>query len=129
MNAHHAQKDTTVSLQDVQMKQDSVNKATSASKVQPASSRRSVQLGNIVLWALIHPKIAPWEPILMQLASGRQSNAETVQLAHTALNQGGRTPQDLAGLDITALLDPVWIMLYHVQLVCIVLRVRIELVY
>lgn len=129
MNAHHAQKDTTVSLQDGQMKQDSVNKATSASKVQPASSRRSVQLGNIVLWALIHPKIVPWEPILMQLASGRQSSAVTVQLAHTALNQGGRTLQDLAGLDITALLDPVWIMLYHVQLVCIVLRVSIELVY
>ena len=129
MNAHHAQKDTTVSLQDGQMKQDSVNKATSASKVQPASSRRSVQLGNIVLCALIHPKIVPWEPILMQLVSGRQSNAVTVQLAHTALNQGGRTPQGLAGLDITALLDPVWIMLYHVQLVCIVLRVSIELVY
>lgn len=110
------------------MKQDSVNKATSASKVQPASSRRSVQLGNIVLCALIHPKIVPWEPILMQLASGRKSSAVTVQLAHTALNQGGRTPQDLAGLGITALLDPVWIMLYHVQLVCIVLRVSIELV-
>lgn len=82
-------------------------KAISASRAQPANRNKAVPLENIVQKALTYPKTALLVPFLTQLVCGKQSNAPTAQLDHTALNQGGPTPQDHAGQDITAQLDPV----------------------
>ena len=106
-SALHAQKDFTVSIQDGPTKQDCAKKAISASRAQPGNRNKAAPLENIVQKALTYPKTVLLVPFLTQLVFGKQSNAPTAQLDHTALNQGGPTPQDHAGQDITAQLDPV----------------------
>ena len=123
VSALHAQKDFTASLRDGQTKQDSVNRVISASKVLQASSKKYALLDNIAQQALTLLKTVPSAHILMQPDCGKQSNALTVQLGHTALSQEGHTPLDHAVLGFIVLLDPVWIMLCHVLLVCIVPKV------
>jgi len=70
-NVHHVQKDTIVGLVEGQMKQGSVKKAISVSKVQSASSKKSVLLENTVQLAPMFPSPAQLEPFLILLAYGK----------------------------------------------------------
>lgn len=95
-NVHHVQKDTIVSLMEGQTKQGSVKKAISVSKVQSASSKKSVLLENTVQLAPMFPSPVQLEPFLMLLACGKKNNVQIVLLGHTVSSKEEPTPPDHA---------------------------------
>jgi len=95
-NVHHVQKDTIVSLVEGQVKQGNVKKAISVSKVQPVSSKKSVQLENTVQLAPMFRRLAQQGPFLILLACGKKSNVKIVLLGHTVLSKEEPTQLDHA---------------------------------
>ena len=75
----------------------------------------------------LSPKIAQLALFPTPPASQEKTNVRTAPLGGTASKQEERSPLVPAEQVIIAPLDRTWIMLYHVQLVCIALQVSFYL--
>ncbi len=86
------------------MKQGNVNRAISVSKVQLASSKKSVLLANTVLLAPMFPSLAQLAPFLTLLACGKLNSVKIVRLGHTVLSKEEPTLLENAQKGIIVLL-------------------------